>query len=77
LPKLIYDTHGLTSVKDTWEPLDHRFSKLLQFRGALIQYFQGQQPSQTLVPNWEYDYIRLSLTEFSLEGIILCKQFKR
>jgi hypothetical protein len=67
------------SFTDGWEALRHRFPKLRQFCGSITTVFPGTSTveSDFSILNWEYDEFRSSLTEFSLEGIMPCKQFKR
>jgi hypothetical protein len=70
---------SIVSFADGWRPLGVRFSKLRQFCGGIATVFPGTSTveSDFSVINWEYDEFRGSLTEFSLEGILQCKQFKR
>lgn len=52
---------------------------LRKFCGGLAAVFPGTSTveSDFSVINWEYDEFWGLLTEFSLEGILQCKQFKR
>jgi hypothetical protein len=70
---------SIVSFADGWRPLGVRFSKLRQFCVGIATVFPGKSTveSDFSVINWEYDEFRGSLTEFSLEGSLQCKQFKR
>eukprot|EP00171_Calliarthron_tuberculosum_P004072 IDg4072t1 len=70
---------SIVSFADSWRPVGLRFRKLRQFCGGIATVFPGTSTveSDFSVINWEYDEFCTSLTEFSLEGILQCKQFKR
>jgi hypothetical protein len=52
---------------------------LRQFCAGIATVFLGTSTveSDFGVLNWEYDDFRSSLTDFSLEGVMQCKQFKK
>jgi hypothetical protein len=71
--------HGpTTGFDDAWRPVGLRFPLLKQFCGELASVFPGTatHESDFSILNWEFDEYRSSFTEFSLEGIMQCKQFK-
>jgi hypothetical protein len=53
------------------------FRKLRHYCGGLATVFQGTLTveSDFSVLHWKYDEFRTSVIEFSLEGIMQCKQF--
>jgi hypothetical protein len=74
------DKHGpMTSFDDAWRPLGMIFSLLKQLCGGLAFVFPGTATveSDFGVLKWEFNEHRSSLTDFSLEGIMQCKQFKK
>jgi hypothetical protein len=56
-----------------------RFPVLRLFCGDLASTFQNTATVESDVPvlGWEKDEFRKCLTDFSLEGILHCKQFER
>jgi hypothetical protein len=71
--------HSIVSFADVQCPLGERFSRLKQFSCGIATVFPATSTveSDFSVIKWEYDEFRGSLTEFYLEGILQCKQFKR
>jgi hypothetical protein len=70
---------SIVSFVDCWRPVGVRFSKLRQFCCDIATVIPGTSTMESHfnVINWEYGEVRGSLTEFSLEGILHCNQFKR
>jgi hypothetical protein len=68
----------LVTFREGWEPFGQHFPKLCQFCAGIATVFPGTSTveSDFSVLNWEYDDFRSSLTDFSLEGVMPCKQFK-
>lgn len=68
-----------TSFADGWKLAHDRFPNLREFCGGLLTAFTGTATVQNDFPivNWEKYRGRVSLTEFSLEGILYSQQFKR
>jgi hypothetical protein len=66
-----------TSFSDGWKILVNRYPLLCSFIGALASVFPGTSTveSDFSLIGWEKDEYRTSLTNFSLEGILHCKQF--
>jgi hypothetical protein len=67
-----------TGIEVAWRPVGLRFPLLKQFCGGFSSVVLGtaKVESDFCVLKWEFDQNRSSLTEFSLEGIIQCKQFQ-
>jgi hypothetical protein len=67
------------AVSDGWEPFGRRFPNLRQFCAGIATVFPGTSTveSDFSVLIWECDEFRSSLTDFSLEVIMQCKQFKQ
>lgn len=63
---------------EAWSTFEHRFPKLCTFAGGCASVYPGttRVESDFSVINWEKDDFRSSLMNFSLEGIMHCKQFK-
>lgn len=63
---------------DSWLPTNDRFPKLLEFCGGLASAFPNTATveSDFSVIGWEKNDSRRALTDFSLEGILHCKQFQ-
>jgi hypothetical protein len=61
-----------------WEVTTERFSDLRRFCGGLATAFPNTATveSDFSVIGWEKDEYRTSLTDFSLESILHCKQYK-
>ena len=66
-----------TTFQNGWKILDSRFPLLCQFVGGLASVFPGTSTveSNFSVIGWEKNEYRTSLTNFSLEGILHCKQY--
>jgi hypothetical protein len=69
----------LVTFREGWEPFGQHFPKLRQFCAGIATVFPGTSTveSDFSVLNWEYDDFRSSLTDFSLEGVMQWKQFKK
>jgi hypothetical protein len=69
---------GIVEFKEGWEPFGQRYPKLRQFCDGIATVFPGTSTveSDFSVLNWECDEFR-SLTDFSLESVMQCKQFKQ
>jgi hypothetical protein len=72
-------TDQSTSFEEGWSVAVDRFPSLRQFCGDLASAFPNTSTveSDFSILGWEKDVHRGSLTDFSLEGILHCKQFKR
>lgn len=68
-----------TSFEDGWKLAQDRFLTLREFCGGLATAFPGTSTveSDFSIVKWEKDNSRVSLTDFSLEGILHANQFKR
>ena len=66
-----------SSFADGWKMLVDRFPLLCQFMGGLASVFPGTSTVEAdfSVIGWEKNDYRTSLTNFSLEGILHCKQY--
>lgn len=64
--------------KDEWLPTNGRFQRLTEFRGGLTSAFLNTATAEGnfLVIGWEKDDSRRALTDFSLVGILQCRQFQ-
>ena len=62
---------------DGWKMLVDRYPLLCQFMGGLASVFPGTSTVEAdfSVIGWEKNDYRTSLTNFSLEGILHCKQY--
>jgi hypothetical protein len=69
----------LVAFREEWERAGQRLPWLRQFCPDIPTVFLGTSAveSDFCVLNWQYDEFRSSLTYFSLEGIMLCKHFKK
>ena len=67
-----------TSFADGWKMLVDRYPLLCSFIAGLATVFPGTSTveSDFSVIGWEKDDYRTSLTDFSLEGVLHCKQFE-
>jgi hypothetical protein len=67
-----------TSFRDGWKMLVPQFPLLSKFVGGLVSVFPGTSTVEAdfSVIGWEKDDYRTSLTNFSLEGILHCKQYE-
>ena len=65
------------SFDDTWKPISASYPLLSMFFGWLATVFPGTSTveSNFSVIGFDKDDYRQSLTNFSLEGILQCKQF--
>ena len=65
------------SFDDAWKPISARYPLLCMFFGGLATVFPGTSTveSDFSVIGFDKDDYRQSLTNFSLEGILQCKQF--
>lgn len=65
--------------EDAWNLAQDRFLILREFYCGLATAFSGTSTveSDFSIVKWEKDNGRVSLTDFSLEGILHTKQFKR
>ena len=68
-----------TSFEEGWKLTQDRFCFLREFSGGFATAFPGTSTveSDFSIVKWEKDVGRVSLTDFSLEGILHAKQFKR
>ena len=74
----------LDKIKDTqtfnncWSPLGNDFDHLKQFCGGIASVLPGTSSveSDFSIINWTKDPHAMSLTDFSLESILHCKQHK-
>ena len=69
----------MTSFEKGWAPANGRFHTLRDFCGGLASVFPNTATVEAdfSVIGWEKNVYRKSLTDFSLEGIIQAKQFRR
>jgi hypothetical protein len=67
-----------TSFTDAWKLLVPRTPLLCEFVGGLASVFPGTSTVEAdfSVIGWEKDEYRTALTNFSLEGILHCKQYE-
>ncbi|KAE9080605.1 hypothetical protein PF005_g22741 [Phytophthora fragariae] len=67
-----------TSFEDGWKMLGSQVPWLRQFVGDLASTFPNTSTveSDFSVMGWEKDDYRQSLTDFSLEGVLLANQYK-
>ena len=68
-----------TSFAKGWAAVLGRFERLKEFCGGLATVFPGTATveSDFSVLNYEKNIYRTALTDFSLEGILHCKQFQK
>ena len=68
-----------TTFEQGWGYVQERFENLKRFCGGLATAFPGTSTveSDFSIVKWEKDDCRISLTDFSLEGILHAKQFTR
>ena len=77
--KRILDTFDhKTTFTEAWQSLVDRMPLLCQFVGGLASVFPGTSTVEAdfSVIGWEKDEYRTALTNFSLEGILHCKQYE-
>ena len=67
-----------TPFSKSWELTSGRFKKLEMLCGGLASNFPGKSSveSDFSLLKWEKDIHRMSLTDFSLEGVMHARQFK-
>jgi hypothetical protein len=72
-------TDSMTDFSAGWKVTNDRFRELRRFCGDFASAFPNTATveSDFSVIGWEKDDFRKSLTDFSLEGILHCKQFAR
>ena len=70
--------NGLLGFPEGWAPTNGRFPLLQEFCGGLASAFPNTATveSDFSIIGWEKNDTRMDLTDFSLEGILHCKQFK-
>jgi hypothetical protein len=70
---------SVTTFDEGWSYVEKRFEHLNEFCGGLATAFPGTSSveSDFSILNWEKDYCRVSLSDFSLEGILHSKQFDK
>jgi hypothetical protein len=68
-----------TCFEQGWAPANGRFEGLREFCGGLATVFPNTAPVEAdfSVIGWEKNDYRQGLTDFSLEGILQAKQYKR
>ena len=68
----------MTSFEGGWGILGTRFPKLKRLCGGFASVFPGTSTveSDFSVIGWEKNEYRTGLTDFSLEGILQCKQYR-
>jgi hypothetical protein len=67
-----------STFDDAWHLLGEKFTLLRDFAGGLATVFPSTAAveSDFSLIKWEKNELRSALTEFSLEGILHCKQYK-
>jgi hypothetical protein len=72
------DVDNLNGFSESWSPTQGRFPLLQEFCGCLASAFPNAATveSDFSIIGWEKDDCRADLTDFSLERILHCKQFK-
>ena len=70
---------SVTTFDDGWSDVEELFKRLNEFCGDLATAFPGTSSveSDFSILNWEKDDCRVSLPDFSLEGILHSKQFDK
>ena len=76
--EIIESTNNYISFDEAWSTIRGRYPYLCQFIGGLASVFPGTSTveSDFSVICFEKDDYHTSLTNFSLEGILQCKQLK-
>jgi hypothetical protein len=74
---LRYSNSRKQNFSDSWAVMHGRFPLVQKFCGGLASTFPNTATveSDFSVINWEKDSTRQDLTDFSLEGILHCKQY--
>ena len=74
----LYGCTYQTPFSKAWKLISDRFKKLEMFCGGLASTFPGTSSveSEFFILKWEKDIYRMSLTDFSLDGVIHARQFK-
>ena len=77
LKQLLDNCDSKTTFEQGWGYIHDRFDTLKTFCGGLATAFPGTSTveSDFSIVKWEKDACRISLTDFSLEGILHAKQF--
>jgi hypothetical protein len=72
-------TNARDSFADSWKPVNRCYKLVQSFAGGLATVFPGTSTveSDFSVMSCAFSENRLSLTEFSLEGVLQAKQHKR
>ena len=67
------------SCEQCWSPLRNEFEDLQRFCGAISSIMPGTSSAESdfSLINWTKDSSSQSLTNFSLESILHCKQYKK
>jgi hypothetical protein len=72
-------SHGtLQAFKDSWSPLGKEYNALKEYCGGIASVMPGTSSveSDFSLINWTRDPHSKSLTDFSLESILHCKQYR-
>ena len=73
-----HSTNKVQSFKDSWSPLEKEYDALKVFCGGLASVMPGTSSveSDFSLINWTRDPHLKSLSDFSLEAILHCKQYR-
>jgi hypothetical protein len=73
-----HSTNKVQSLKDSWSPLGKEYDALKEFCGGLASVMPGTSSveSDFSLINWTRDPHSKSLSDFSLEAILHCKQYR-
>ena len=73
-----HSTNKVQSFKDSWSPLGKEYDALKEFCGGLASVMPGTSSveSDFSLINWTRDPYSKSLSDFSLEAILHCKQYQ-
>ena len=68
-----------TSFQTGWNYVQNRFNSFKLFCGGMATAFPGTSnvESDFSIVKWEKDVMRMSLSDFSLEGILHAKQYNK
>jgi hypothetical protein len=74
----VHSQSNLQAFKDSWSPLGKEYNGLREFCGGLASVMPGTSSveSDFSLINWTRDPHSKSLTDFSLESILHCKQYR-
>jgi hypothetical protein len=74
---LLHSFNEKKGFSDSWAVANGRFPLLQKFCGGLALAFPNTASveSEFSIINWEKDTSRQGLTDFSLEGILHCRQY--